>query len=258
MKKIPREIRVCACGECGETFECKVNSKQRFIHGHNRGNKHHSKKSREKMSISTTGKSKSKEHRRKIGKTLKGRKKSKVSDVKRIKTRKNNGKPWHSKEAIEKIRKGNVQTQNRPGYKERQRVSTTKQWQDPEYVSKQMIARGIKPNKSEKLLDELFQQLLPNRIKYIGDGKDEDSIIAGKCPDFIFTDGQKKIIEFFGDFWHGEGRTGVPNEQHEQERIDLFAKEGYQTLIIWEHELKNLDKVKRNVLQFNCKGKENE
>lgn len=31
--RIKREIRECKC-RCGKTFECKVNSKQRFIHGH--------------------------------------------------------------------------------------------------------------------------------------------------------------------------------------------------------------------------------
>lgn len=31
--KVPRETRYCQC-RCGETFECKVNSKQRFIKGH--------------------------------------------------------------------------------------------------------------------------------------------------------------------------------------------------------------------------------
>jgi len=32
-KRIPMETRTCAC-ECGETFECKVNSKKRYIIGH--------------------------------------------------------------------------------------------------------------------------------------------------------------------------------------------------------------------------------
>lgn len=33
--RIPREIRTCACG-CGQTFECRINSKRKFINGHNR------------------------------------------------------------------------------------------------------------------------------------------------------------------------------------------------------------------------------
>jgi len=37
-KTLPCETRTCACG-CGGTFECKVNSKQKYINGHNRRNK---------------------------------------------------------------------------------------------------------------------------------------------------------------------------------------------------------------------------
>lgn len=33
MRKISSETRICKCG-CEETFECKTNSKQKFIHGH--------------------------------------------------------------------------------------------------------------------------------------------------------------------------------------------------------------------------------
>ncbi|KKL48467.1 hypothetical protein LCGC14_2325240, partial [marine sediment metagenome] len=32
-----------------------------------------------------------------------------------------------------------------------------------------------------------------------------------------------------------------------------YKRYGYKTLIIWEHELKNLDKVKTNILKFNKK-----
>lgn len=128
-------------------------------------------------------------------------------------------------------------------------------WKDPKYRKKQLraILKGCKisPNKPEKFLDGLFQQLFPNQIKYTGDGKDEDSIVAGRCPDFIFVDGQKKIIEFFGEFWHGEKRTGVPNELHEQERKNRFTEEGYQTLIIWEHELEDVEKLMMKITKFN-------
>lgn len=144
--------------------------------------------------------------------------------------------------------RGDKNPSKRPEVRAKLRASSEKLWQDPEYVKK--VMKKSKPNKPEKFLDKLFQKLFPNQIKYIGDGKDEDSIIAGKCPDFTFIDGQKKIIEFFGDYWHGEERTGVSNEQHEQERIDLFAQKGYQTLIIWEHELKDIEKLTERILRF--------
>ena len=46
-KKIPREIRVCTCGECGKTFECKISSEQKYIHGHNNRGKKHSPRTEE-------------------------------------------------------------------------------------------------------------------------------------------------------------------------------------------------------------------
>lgn len=116
-----------------------------------------------------------------------------------------------------------------------------KLWQDPEFVAKQMRARNICPNKAEKFLDKLFQRLFPNQIKYTGDGKDKDCIIAGKCPDFIYVT-QKKIIELFGEPFH--------EPEEEQERIDLFAQYGYQTLIIWYQELKNISLVTQKILEF--------
>lgn len=89
--------------------------------------------------------------------------------------------------------------------------------------------------------------MFPNQWKYVGDGS---FLVEYKNPDFININGQKKIIEMFGDYWHGEERTGVPNEQHEQERIAHFAKYGYQTLVIWEHELEDTEVLLEKVLKF--------
>lgn len=49
-------------------------------------------------------------------------------------------------------------------------------------------------------------------------------------------------------------RIGVPNEQHEQERINYFAQLGYQTLIIWEHELENKVELITKLQEF-CDAK---
>jgi len=116
-------------------------------------------------------------------------------------------------------------------------------WKDSEYVRKQMKARHLKPNKPEIKLDTFLKQLLPREYKFVGDGQ---FIIAGKCPDFINVNGQKKIIELYGDYWH---RNDNP-----QERIDLFAKYGYQTLIIWEKELKDNKELKSKILNFQTSG----
>lgn len=115
-----------------------------------------------------------------------------------------------------------------------------KSWQDPKFVAKQMKARGVKLNKQELHLNTFLQSILPNEYKFVGDG---EFILVGKCPDFVNINGQKKIIELYGDYWH---RNDIP-----QDRIDLFAKYGYQTLIIWERELKKEVSLKAKVIEFN-------
>lgn len=77
----------------------------------------------------------------------------------------------------------------------------------------------------------------------LGDGS---VILEGKIPDFININGQKKIIELFGNYWHKEG--------DEQTRKEYFNKYGYETLIIWEEEMKNLENVKNKLINFNMKG----
>jgi len=89
---------------------------------------------------------------------------------------------------------------------------------------------NLRPNKKESILLRILQDLkLP--FKYSGDG---DCIIGGKIPDFINVDGKKQLIEFFGKYWHEKDRI-----DNGQSRIKHFKQYGYDTLIIWEEELKN-------------------
>lgn len=131
-----------------------------------------------------------------------------------------------------------------PEERKKQSEIFIKLWQDPKYADNQIKAtmKGncIKPNKPELKLNDLLQQLLPNEYKYVGDG---EFILAGKCPDFVNINGQKKIIELYGDYWH-KGETG-------KERIELFKQYGYQTLIVWENELEDENLLKEKLLNFN-------
>lgn len=125
-------------------------------------------------------------------------------------------------------------------------------WEDSDFREKTVasILRGmrVKPNKPEKVLEKLLSRLTPGEyILNVGG----EFIVNGKCPDFINVNGQKKIIEHFGDFWHGEEKTGILNEQHEEQRVDCFAEKGYQTLIIWQHELENIEELCKRIIKFN-------
>ncbi len=114
-------------------------------------------------------------------------------------------------------------------------------WQDPSYVAKQMAARQVSQNKAELLLQQILDEHFPNQWKFVGDGQ---LIVAGKCPDFVHTS-RPLLIELFGDYWHSEEVTGVPKEQHEKERIQLFESKGYRCLVVWECALEDANLIKR-------------
>jgi very-short-patch-repair endonuclease len=103
----------------------------------------------------------------------------------------------------------------------------------------EMRARFVSKNKVEQSLEVILQRLYPDEWKFVGDGQ---VIIAGKCPDFVNVNGQKKIIEVFGDYWH--------RGEDPKERAAIFAPFGYRTLVIWEHELRNLASVENRVHAF--------
>jgi len=130
-----------------------------------------------------------------------------------------------------------------------------KLWQNKKFREKQikafMKAGQAIPNKSEKQLNKLLQRLLPNEYKI--NVKGTVMTLGTKIPDFVNVNGQKKVIEMNGDYWHSKKRTGRTKKQEEQQRINYFKKLGYKTLIVWEHELKNLGKVEQRILIFNQK-----
>jgi len=112
-------------------------------------------------------------------------------------------------------------------------------WKDQQYVKRQRVSRALRPNKPEKLILELLDSMCPNEWKYTGDFS---FTINGKNPDFVNCNGQKKIIELFGDYWH--------QGDNPQDRIDAFKPFGYETLVIWESELKDIDAVTRRIKLF--------
>ena len=123
-----------------------------------------------------------------------------------------------------------------------------KRWENPEFVKMMLKSSGVKFNKQEKMLQEIFNDLrLPYR--YVGDGQ---FTIGTKCPDFVNTNGQKKVIELLGCHWHG-CLEHSPDEDKQKEFIDrvlLFKEFGYLTLGIWSHELKDQKTLRLKILEF--------
>lgn len=113
-------------------------------------------------------------------------------------------------------------------------------------IQRCIAALRIRPTRPELLLGRVLHAIWPGEMKYVGDGQ---VILGGKCPDFVNVNGQKKIIEMFGTYWHRD-RGNIPYYQTEQGRKEHFAGYGYETLVIWDDELANLDVVTQKVGQF--------
>lgn len=108
--------------------------------------------------------------------------------------------------------------------------------------NKKMIA-----NRSKKSL-ELFEQL------GIGDFGLNERTVRGKEKvhrvDYLHN---KKIIEFYGDYWHGNPKIYSNDAlirkkkiidvwQHDAQKVKDLIENGYEVLIIWENEYKNFPK----------------
>lgn len=136
----------------------------------------------------------------------------------------------HKPESIEKMRIIKLGKKASQSTKDKMRAINKRKWEDPAHAKKMIKSWKLTPNKKEIKLMEILDSLYPEEWKFVGNG---DLIIDGKCPDFVNCNGQKKIIELFGDYWH--------KGENPQDRIDIFKPFGYSTLVIWERELKNMD-----------------
>jgi len=136
------------------------------------------------------------------------------------------------------------------GFENCKSCARKKQWKDPEYRTKtvklQRKGLNVKMNKAEAMLLKLLNKLCPKEYKFVGDGK---VVIDRFNPDFINCNGQKKIIELFGNYWHN-----LPaSKKRDKRRIKTYRKYGYKTLVIWAHELNKTDKLTAKVLNFGAK-----
>lgn len=138
-----------------------------------------------------------------------------------------------------------------PEIRERKTTRAKDMYATPERKNKQVKAMRqgaqIKPTKPEMQLEDILENLYPNQWKYVGDG---EIVLGGKNPDFINIDGKKQIIEMFGTYYHSKACNGECPLLHELDRKDGYAKFGYDTLVVWEHELKDEKEIRYKVVEF--------
>lgn len=107
-----------------------------------------------------------------------------------------------------------------------------KSWANPERkaarIRAMLTASWRRPTCPEKkVIDTIDEFNLP--YKYVGDGA---FILGGKNPDFMNINGEKKLVEVFGEYWHDRNSTEA------EDRQKVFAQYGFHTLILWETDLK--------------------
>lgn len=73
---------------------------------------------------------------------------------------------------------------------------------------------------------------------YAGDGS---FTIDGLRPDFVCKS-RKIVVELYGDYWHRNDSI-----EKTARRIHRFAKEGWRTIIIWENEVKDRNKLRKKL-----------
>lgn len=98
------------------------------------------------------------------------------------------------------------------------------------------------PNKCEKALWDIALKIQPGLWRFNGAIIPENKI-DGLTPDLI-NDTHRLIIEHFGERFHDR------DQGEEEERIKRLERQGYKVLIIWEDELKDLNKCKKKIKEF--------
>lgn len=171
----------------------------------------------------------------------------------REKKSKSGREAWKNIEVRKRIIDASKEAKKKPEVKRRLIIAAKKVWysqtekQKEEHLSKIFKSNEIKPNKTELLLNDILQNIRSNEFKYVGDGQ---VWIAGKCPDWININGKKQVIEYFSNYWHGKEITGREKENEEVFRREHFKKYGFDCLVIWEGELKDIDLLLEKIKNF--------
>lgn len=157
------------------------------------------------------------------------------------------------------FRKRATEVANRPGMRERRSVAMKNKWKDPEYRQRNLersrqaqmnpeywvkYAKGLnlRPNRAEMKLQKIINRMCPGEYQYNGDYK-LGVTIDRLIPDFVNVNGKKKVIDLLGSHWH--------KPEEEAQRLERFRKCGFDGLIVWEKELRDVLVLQQKIKTFN-------
>lgn len=124
---------------------------------------------------------------------------------------------------------------------------------DPIFQKKRMQSLQACPNKPETTIMGLLDEMYPGEYRFTGNG---DLFIDRLNPDFASVEG-KKLIEVFGEPFHDPDQSpySIGPRSTEDGRRKVFAKNGYEVLIIWSKEitrggLEGRKALRRKIVRF--------
>ena len=74
-------------------------------------------------------------------------------------------------------------------------------------------------------------------------------MLACMIPDFINVNGEKKVIEVFGDYWHSDKVIQGHWKRSEFGRKAVYSQLGYDCVVLWEDMIKTegVDYIKEEI-----------
>ena len=161
----------------------------------------------------------------------------------------------HSVEVRAKLSVANMGNKHSITMRNKCRQNMLEFWSNPSVkdmrIKAIMDGMLIRPTKPELVLISILDDIAPNEWKYTGDGQ---VIICGRNPDIVNVNGKKALILMHGIYWHlwkkQKENPELTKEQVEREDINFYKVYGWESLIIWDDELKNLDKVLVKIKKF--------
>jgi hypothetical protein len=100
-----------------------------------------------------------------------------------------------------------------------------------------------RPNGLEKKMISILKQLKAP-YKYVGNFK---FWIEDMNPDFVNVNGKKEVVELFGCYYHGcpvHYKENGKIKDDSRSRKKSFGKYGFECKIIWEHDIRDVEKIK--------------
>lgn len=225
-------------------------------YGHNKGenhylyNKHPSIGTRQKLSLARKGNTNAsgKSHRAKITQVQEyGREKALEIKRSQSETQCNN---WTDETSI----------YNSKEYRSKLSLAQKARWSNPETAYEFLRAQNVKPNKEERILHEIIENLGVGFLINVTGSVQKEKLISfnGAIPDFLDCDNHKVIL-YNGCNWHccdecnGKHPRGVSKDivqKHDAEVIQSIESAGWKVLVLWSHDLKERSSLESKVLNF--------